>query len=141
MKKTEHSTRVKKWIPAFIAALSIEPNVTVAAESAHISPVYVYQVHAKDEAFRKQWDAALEAGADRMESEAYRRAVNGTLRPVYQGGARVGFVREYSDTLMCLLLKAHKPKKYRENSSVEMTGPDGTLVSPVHIYIPSNGKE
>lgn len=39
-----------------------------------------------------------------------------------QGNHKVAAVRKYSDALMALLLKAHKPDKYRENSKVELAG-------------------
>lgn len=38
------------------------------------------------------------------------------------GNHQVATVRRYSDALMAVLLKAHKPDKYRENSKVELAG-------------------
>jgi hypothetical protein len=137
--KVNNSTRTRKWVRAFLAALSIEPNVTVACESAKIDRSTAYKFREDNKTFRQQWDDAIESGCDRMESEAFRRAVNGVDRPVYQMGTQVGFVREYSDTLMVLLLKAHKPKKYRDNSAVEMSGPNGSD-SNVVIYLPENNR-
>lgn len=133
------STRARKWVSTFLAALVIEPNVTVACESAKIDRTSAYKLREKSKRFAAEWDEALERGIERMESEAFRRAVNGVDRPVYQMGQKVGTVREYSDTLMTLLLKAHKPKKYRDNSSVEMSGPNGSPISPVQIYLPQKG--
>lgn len=66
-------------------------------------------------AFREAEDIAIDA----MEAEARRRAVQGTNRPVYQAGRQVGDVTEYSDQLLIVLLKAHRPEKYRER--VELT--------------------
>jgi hypothetical protein len=37
-------------------------------------------------------------------------------------------VRKYSDTLLTFALKAHAPGKYRDNSSIELTGKDGGAV-------------
>jgi hypothetical protein len=37
----------------------------------------------------------------------------GTLKPVYQGGKKVGAVREYSDTLLMFLLNGGRPEKYK----------------------------
>lgn len=68
---------------------------------------------------------------ERMENEARRRAVEGTLRPVFHGGAQVGEVREYSDTLLIFLLKAHDPK-YRDKQQIEYSGG----VAQTHIYLP-----
>lgn len=52
--------------------------------------------------------------ADRLEREAWRRAVEGWEEPVYPKGQLVGTVRLYSDTLLALLLRAARPKRYRE---------------------------
>ena len=34
----------------------------------------------------------------------------------------IGEIREYSDTLLMFLLRAHNPKKYRENSKLDLAG-------------------
>jgi hypothetical protein len=52
--------------------------------------------------------------ADQLEQEARRRAHDGVRKPVYQGGKRVGYIQEYSDTLLIFLLKGLRPEKYRE---------------------------
>lgn len=62
---------------------------------------------------------------DDAEGEMYRRAVHGTTKPVYQGGQKVGAIKEYSDTLLIFMLKAHKPDMYRETVRSELTGKDG----------------
>lgn len=38
------------------------------------------------------------------------------------GNPCIATVKEYSDTLMIFLLKAHDPEKYRENSKIELAG-------------------
>lgn len=50
-----------------------------------------------------------------MEAEAFRRAVKGVLKPVFHQGKITARVRQYSDPLLALLLKANLPAKYREN--------------------------
>jgi hypothetical protein len=61
-----------------------------------------------------RWDEALEDAADRLEAEAFRRAVRGVDRPVVYRGERVGTVHEFSDALLMFLLKAARPEKYRD---------------------------
>jgi hypothetical protein len=52
-------------------------------------------------------------GVDRLEDEAHRRAVEGyNPRPVYHKGKKVGEIREYSDSLLALLLKSRRPEVY-----------------------------
>jgi hypothetical protein len=45
-------------------------------------------------------------------NEAVRRAAQGTLKPVFYMGTVVGYVNEYSDSLMSLLLKGYFPKTF-----------------------------
>lgn len=73
------------------------------------------------EEFERQADIA----AGLLEDEAFRRAYEGNLEPVFQGGERVGEVRKYSDNLLMFLLKGLKPSKYSDKvatqSAIEVT--------------------
>lgn len=75
--------------------------------------------------FEKEYQIAAKQTLTLLEDEAYRRAVTGIQKPIFQGGHKVGFVTEYSDTLLLALLKARDPQKYRERFTGEITGPDG----------------
>jgi hypothetical protein len=88
-------------------------NVTVACAQAEVGKTQVYEWRKDDIEFRFAWDDAIESAADLLEAEAFRRGVQGTRRPVYQGGVLVGHVQEYSDTLLIFLLKAARPHKFR----------------------------
>lgn len=122
----------------FLAGLIEGSTVTIAAEAAGIDRATAYRWREADNEFGKAWDEALEAGTDRLEQEALRRARDGVTKPVYQGGKEVGQVQEYSDTLMIFLLKGRRPEKFRERVSAELTGaggkdlpvPAGVLVVP-----------
>jgi hypothetical protein len=61
-------------------------------------------------------DEATDEACDVLEAEAWRRAVDGVDRPIFQRGEQVGVERVYSDNLMVQLLKAHRPEKYRERT-------------------------
>jgi hypothetical protein len=64
---------------------------------------------------------AEDAAADKIEAEAFRRAVEGVEKPVgWHKGKPGGYVREYSDTLLIFLLKGLRPERYKER--VEMRG-------------------
>ena len=56
------------------------------------------------------------------EDEADRRAVEGTLRPVFHKGNICGHVREYSDSLLAIQLKAGNPDRYADRQKVEHRG-------------------
>jgi hypothetical protein len=54
-----------------------------------------------------------------VEDEAHRRAVEGyNPRPVYHKGEKVGEIREYSDSLLALLLKSRRPEVYARNADM-----------------------
>ena len=121
-----HLTLTKKdWKAVFFENLSKSPNITKAAKAAGYTRQRVYQIRDEDPDFAKLWDDALAQSLDTAEGELYRRAVRGVVKPVYQGGVEVGKIREYSDTLMIFLLKAHKPEVYREVTRNELTGKNG----------------
>ena len=109
----------------FFATLAKVGTVGAACRAAHYSRATVYRWRKENEEFLRRWEEADEQYVEMMEAEADRRAVKGTVRPVFYKGAKVGTVREFSDTLLMFRLKAKRPAVYRDNSSVELTGKDG----------------
>jgi hypothetical protein len=105
-----------EWRERFLKHLAQYGNVSKAAVAAGVSRKYVYTQREADAEFSQAWADAIDQAGDVMEAEAWRRAVKGTKKPVYQSGALVGHVQEYSDTLLIFLLKAARPDKFRENS-------------------------
>lgn len=133
MAKTPKQTPKKDWKPQFIAELAARGNVVDACKKAKVVRSVAYATRTSDAAFAEAWKEAVEIAVEAMEAEARRRAVDGTLKPIYQGGKLMCKVREYSDTLLIFLLKAHKPERYRERHQVEHSG--GT--TQTHIYLPA----
>lgn len=128
----------------FLHWLARTGNVTRAAEKAKVNRTHMYQVRQEDETFAAAWQEATVIAVERLELEARRRAEQGVLEPVYYQGEKVGAVRKYSDTLLIFLLKAHKPEKYRDHASLELSGKGGGPVltqATVTVYIPDNGRE
>lgn len=124
----------RTWSPsqtAFLAAFGVCGIVKVACEAAEVGRATVY-VWRKDADFAAAMDSAGEDATDLLEREALRRATEGTVRPVYYKGEECGGVREYSDTLTALLLKARRPDKYRENQKIEHSGPGGGAI-PIDV--------
>lgn len=111
----------------FIAELRKRANVSDAAKAAAIGRTTAYRWRADEPEFAAQWDEAIETAIDAMEREAHRRAFVGVKKPII---GRVGkdedgiitHVNEYSDGLATLLLKAHRPEKYRERTDVQHSG-------------------
>ena len=111
----------------FLRVLAECGNVTAAVEAAGVSRTCAYETRQNDEAFAQAWSEAEEIAADRLEAEAWRRGVEGGEEPVISLGKVVEradgaplMIRRYSDTLLALLLRAHRPEKYRERASVEV---------------------
>lgn len=116
------------WHAVFLANLAENCNVSEAARAAGIHRRTAYTHRDQDSAFAADWDAAVEDGVDLLEAEARRRALKGTVKPVFYQGEECGGVREYSDTLMIFLLKAHRPERFRDNVKVEHEGDLGVTV-------------
>lgn len=124
----------------FLDGLRNSWSVTKSARLAGISAETAYVWKAKSIAtldeqtgvyaddFWPRWEAARDAGIERIEDEAIRRAVEGVEKPVYQGGVLVGSLTEYSDTLMGLVLRGKKPGIYNTERH-EHTGRDGQPIN------------
>jgi len=123
MANRSRTVRTPKNEGAFIDALRDGRSITAACIDAGIGRQTAYDWREADKAFAKAWDDAIEEGTDRLEDEAHRRARDGTQKPIYQGGKRVGVINEYSDTLMIFLLKARRRSKFGDKQ--EVTGADG----------------
>lgn len=117
----------------FFAALSAYGNVSKAADAAGWCRAWLYARRAEDEAFAAAWDKALEIGVEALEDEAKRRAYEGWDEPVFYEGVECGAKRKFSDTLLIVLLKAHKPEKYAERQKVESVSNDITPRSPMEV--------
>jgi hypothetical protein len=122
------------WYAPFLVALADSPHVTAAALAAGVTRQHAYFCKKNDPGFAQAWKKAMKESTDALEAEARRRAKEGTRSYKFHpktgkpllfpaGHPEAGkpyYEHSYSDTLMLALLKAHKPKKYRERSSVDM---------------------
>jgi hypothetical protein len=134
------------WREPFLEALRNVPVVQYACDAAGITRPTAYNHRNADKDFAEAWEDAMEAGVDRAEQEAFRRAVHGFEEPViYQGvlsttvardaagepvldamGEMVRVpltVRKHSYGLLSLVLKGRRKKVYAERT--ELTGADG----------------
>lgn len=118
----------------FLARFALTGNILRSAQAAQVGRRTVYDWLAEDPAFKALHDDAHEDALDALEEEARRRSVDGVLKPVYQSGKKVGDIREYSDTLLILLLKGKRPQTFRERfeHTGEKGGPIATIVK--HVY-------
>lgn len=114
--------RIKAWVGPFLDALEDTGMVTEACRRAGVGRSTAYEHRQRDEDFALAWHEVEERAIERMEREAYRRAVEGVQKPLVSAGQLVTTCTEYSDGLMTILLKAHRPEKYRDNVKVEHAG-------------------
>lgn len=106
----------------FLAVLRRTCNVSEAAAAAGIGRRTAYEWRDADDAFREAWDDAAQEAADHLEREAWRRAVEGTDKPITFQGQITATYKEYSDRMLELLLKAHRPEKFKERVANELSG-------------------
>jgi len=91
----------REWKKTFLEALADGASVASACRRAGVSRQCAYKARSRSPAFAEQWEDALEEGADALEDEAFRRAMNG------------------SDSLLMFLLRAKRPAVYRDNVRME----------------------
>ncbi|ROT95121.1 hypothetical protein EB810_08345 [Altererythrobacter sp. FM1] len=117
------SNRHDGWTPerqrAFIGALADTGSVKRAAMHVNMSTVGAYYLRrqAGAEGFRRAWECALDFGVQRLKDEAFERALNGQLSPVFVGGKLKGFRRVKNDRLLMFCLR------------MNMRGEDGRRLS------------
>lgn len=102
-KKPRTKRNSGEWKPAFLATLAASGIIRVACEVAGVSRKTLYDHREQDPEFREAWDTALESALDKLEQEAWRRALRS------------------SDLLLMFLLKAGRTNKYRELREVRHT--------------------
>lgn len=107
---------------AYLLALAQLGNRSRAAKAVGISAMLPWCWRRDDDAFREAYVRAMEMAAELQEDEMLRRAAEGVVEPVFQGGRMVGSIRRFSDTLLIFGLKGSMPEKYSERQKVEHSG-------------------
>lgn len=115
-------TFTEKTRALFIGTLADSGNVSRAAQAIGINRRTAYRWRRGDAEFRAEWDQAIETAVDALEEEARRRAIEGIEETQYYRGEVSGIVRKYSDALLILLLKAHRPDKFRDRAPIAPAG-------------------
>jgi hypothetical protein len=121
------------WREPFLQALRDWPIVQHACDAVGILRCTAYRTRQADEEFAKAWDDAMEAGVDKAEREAFRRAVEGVDKGVWHQGVQVGTERVYSDALLAKVLSARRAAYRTERT--ELTGADGGPVRSQQVVI------
>lgn len=119
--------RVDRVTRVFLETLEKCGNISQAAKASGLTRQTLYARREKNAAFAQAWDEAMTTAIDSLEAEAWRRArdgvpeylVTGKGLVVDQNGEPI-MQNRYSDTLLTTLLKAHRPERYKDRSSVDM---------------------
>jgi hypothetical protein len=106
-KKPRHDGWTPERQRAFIAALADTGCVTIAARMVNMTPESAYYLRRQPgaEAFRRAWEAAQSLGLQVVKDEAFDRAMNGQLVPVFVAGKLMGFRRKKNDRLLMFILR------------------------------------
>ncbi|GBQ88327.1 hypothetical protein [Asaia krungthepensis] len=103
----------------FLEHLKKAANVSDAARAAGIDRKTAYNWRKGDPLFSESWRLAIEEATDLLEGEARRRAIEGYDEPVLHGGRLVCDAegqpvtrKRYSDGLLRMLLRAHRPASF-----------------------------
>lgn len=91
------------WREVFLDGLREGLTIAEACKRAGVSRTMAYKLRGRSRAFAEAWVEAIEEGTDRLEAEAYKRALRG------------------SDALLIFLLKARRPHIYRERYELSHT--------------------
>jgi AcrR family transcriptional regulator len=104
---------------AFLKAFMEKGTIYHAARAANVGRRTVYEWMEKDSVFKELVEDAKSDYVELLEAEADRRGVEGVDKPVgFYKGEATEHVKEYSDTLLIVRLKALAPHKYRDNHHI-----------------------
>lgn len=103
--RTDLRCRQARWLALYAFTINARDAAAFAQVQTHQVSVWATQ----DPVFAQVRDEArLDVGRS-IEAEMHRRAVEGVVEPVYQGGKLVGTVRKFSDQLLIRMAQAHLP--------------------------------
>ncbi len=122
--QNEEAKRGKAAMQAeFLSHLTESLSVTSAAKATGITRQTVYDWLSKSRAFKIKFNAAMQTINAYLEDEAIRRAVHGIDKAIFHQGKKVDTVKEYSDTLLAMLLKSHMPDNYKDRTASDAAFP------------------
>lgn len=72
--------------------------------------------------FNQLWQEVYMDATDELEDAAFARAVDGVTKGVYWQGDLVAEERQYSDTLLSMMLQGRKSEIYKNRTATELSG-------------------
>lgn len=128
-RRKHRSEATPEILDKFIEIVSMTGLVSLAALDVGLSFRAIQQIQRRDPEFAAALNEAKEKFADDLEAKALRVADpdRGWLEPVYKNGELVGHVRRFSERMMELTLKKHRPE-YRDKMTIEANVKGGVLL-------------
>lgn len=124
---------------AFLKAFGRCGNIFRACEKSRVGRRTHYDWLESDERYTAIFRDLKEQWVEVLEAEADRRGKDGVSKPVFYQGKVCGHIREFSDVLLIVRLKALAPERYREN--VNLSGNVGLPVEDFYNRIAERQRE
>jgi len=116
----------EKAFLTFIEGVALGRSTRELLKEVHLTWIEFSNLYHLDKTLRALYVRSKELGEvfrqTLREEEADRRGMEGVKKPQFHKGKVCGYVREYSDSMLALQLKAGNPDKYSERKQVEMKG-------------------
>ena len=130
------SDRKQQFLDLFRSHPDLKGCRGLCAEAVGVSITTVYDHLKRDPEFAEAFEDALQAFIDEnMFAPALKRARDGVERPIIGGKFKdeiVTYERVYSDSLMAMMLRAHRAefKDGKDAASMTAAGTGGVLIVP-----------
>ena len=115
------SVRTDRARETFLETLRQSCNVSEACRAAGLARRSVYEWRDADPEFMADWLEAEAEAVDKLEREAWRRGAEGYEETVDSDG-KITVSRKYSDRMLEILLKGHRPERFKERIAAEHSG-------------------
>lgn len=102
-----------------VAAVAAGNTITGAAKLAGVSVQTIIRARKEDTEFDRDLEEAREGFGEHLESEAYKRAVEGVEQDVLIRGKKVGTKKVYDNRLLGQMLEANH-KRYKRDDSTKV---------------------
>jgi hypothetical protein len=128
--------RTPKREQRFLEVLARSGSIEQAAKAAGFGRASAFRWRAADASFAARWEAAYEAGTDRLEDVSVDIATQGFVEYRETVTAKDGTVtvterRKLSERHLELQLKARRPEKYRERVQQELVGAGNSPIQQI----------
>jgi hypothetical protein len=127
----------KKNRMAFCTLLSIGMTVVDACEEVGLSQSSVYELRDRDEEFMAMMQEAYDDSTRLLEGECFRRA-KGWEETIIQRDGSTRVMEKYDNLLLMFLLKARKPRMYRETMDININEKRHILIDLVQVVKDEN---